>query len=457
MLERLRHRTSQRLADQWLGERGGILCLEAESGLAQSAEERQWVWNSGEEVIPEDTAGLELCLFGMELPTSTFFVEGEALAEEVRAGEFGSPFVWREPRDWFAPLRRGAAALVADAQLFQERVHAGAARAQLVWAGTVSLIVWIGELPGRLLEAVLQAPSLLRSWFIHLPWDHLLSVRRGFLFGAFAGFSVFGSSIWAISSIPYLTGRPMDSGVVPAFNIPMVRGMVPNQLAWFFIQYPYISEKALIRAKNFHTYVITDPSRQRDYVVTLGQKFRRVEIYNKNAVEGQQVHIFTPGQKKTVWLKGPQVTSEHSVADGNLWMWKSPLWNDQHLKIYGLADRWLDSPYKRYSCAGFVHKFLSDSGIRVPILDAWDLAKQPWTRISVEEMEPGDIITIRAASAAHRRFWRHSITHVGVYIGHGKMIHAATSMRSPRAWVRIADMDDFKGRIDKVLRPPELL
>jgi cell wall-associated NlpC family hydrolase len=47
---------------------------------------------------------------------------------------------------------------------------------------------------------------------------------------------------------------------------------------------------------------------------------------------------------------------------------------------------------------------------------------------------------------------------VGVYIGNGKFIHAATSsVKSKRSWVRIADINDFRKRIDKIIRPPELL
>ena len=121
------------------------------------------------------------------------------------------------------------------------------------------------------------------------------------------------------------------------------------------------------------------------------------------------------------------VVSDETHPDPNLWMWQSPLWNSQHVKIYALADFWLDSPYKKFSCAGFVHQFLGDAGIKVPIQDAWDMAKQPWMRVPVDELEPGDIITIRAASEAHRRFWKHRITHVGVYLGNGKLIHASTA------------------------------
>jgi hypothetical protein len=82
-------------------------------------EDRQWFWSSCEEQAATDVASLERCLFGMELPTGTLYVEGDALSEEVRAEDFGHAFVWKEPRDWFAPVRNMAEAVAADAQLFQ--------------------------------------------------------------------------------------------------------------------------------------------------------------------------------------------------------------------------------------------------------------------------------------------------------------------------------------------------
>lgn len=296
------------------------------------------------------------------------------------------------------------------------------------------------------------------AWGLGLPWEHLLTVRRGFWLGALAGFSVAGSVLWAIPSVmTYLPGHPPEPFVLRDPNLPIPRNAVPAELAWFFIQYPYVSEAATIRSKNRHAFLIEDAPRRRHYVVALGQRYRRVEIYAAGSDEAQ-VHLYMPGAKKTVSFRGPRIIGQSSAPDGNLWMWNGPLWNATHLKIYGLADLWLNSPYKRYSCAGFVHKFLRDAGIHVPVLDAWDMARQPWVRVPIEELEPGDILTIQAATPEHRRFWGHRVTHVGVYVGQGKFIHAATASRkAKRAFIRLADVDDFRRRIDKILRPPELL
>ncbi len=285
-----------------------------------------------------------------------------------------------------------------------------------------------------------------------------LGVRKGFLVGALAGFFVAGSLLWAIPTVgTYLP--PFATEPVPASStgLPFFRESIPAELAWFFIQYPYISTSAGIKAKNHHTYVISDTPRHKEYVLNFGQRFRRVEIYANGSKESQ-VHVYTPGSKRTVVLDNGLVKSQLSTTEPNLWMWKTPLWNQRHLQIYSQVDRWLHSPFKRYSCAGFVSRFLNESNVKVPVLDAWDMAKLPWLRVPIEELEPGDILTMKAVTEQHRRFWGHRITHVGVYIGNGKFIHAATASRTAkRSWIRIADLQDFRHRIDKALRPPDLL
>jgi len=355
------------------------------------------------------------------------------------------PRVWR--RDWLKGYRT---------VVFRAQAAVEACRRAV--AAVVSVVRWWFMLPVRFWDWLAAIPGQCAAWFMARPWKYLLSVRIGFVFGAIGVAGVAASTLWALSTtLPYLPPHRIEPALPATRDLPNARLSVPSELAWFFIQFPYVSDDAAIRAKNHHTFVIIDTARHREYVVQLAQKYRRVEIYNEDSRQSEQVQIYTPGTKKVVWFRGPKIVGQSAARDGNLWMWQSPLWNPVHLKIYSLADLWLDSPYKRYSCAGFVHQFLGDAGVKVPIMDAWDFARQPWTRVSEEEMEPGDIITIKAGSESHRRLWHHRITHVGVYIGHGKLIHAATSARSSRAWVRISDVKEFRKRIDKVLRPPELL
>jgi hypothetical protein len=293
-------------------------------------------------------------------------------------------------------------------------------------------------------------------------WMTRWVIRKSFILGMLGVVSVAGSSLWALASLPYLPGHAPHPATASTLLGPgalsAVRSGVPSELAWFFIEFPYLSADTQIKAKNHHTFLVFDPLRRREYVVTLGQNFRRAEVYYGDDRFSSQAQVFTPGSKRTVVFKGSRIVSDTTQADANLWMWRSPLWNPLHLKIYALADFWIDSPYKRYSCAGFVHQFLRDAGVQVPLLNAWDYAKQPWTRVSLEEIEPGDIITIKAGSPRHRRLWHHAVTHVAVYVGNGKVIHAATvSPKANRAWVRITDLSQFSQRIDKILRAPDLL
>ncbi len=283
-------------------------------------------------------------------------------------------------------------------------------------------------------------------------------VRKGFLIGALSGFFVAGSVLWGLPAVATLMPQHQGEPVIPSSSfLPIVRDEVPPEITWFFIQYPYVSAATTYKAKNRHTYVISDTDRQKEYVVQFGQRFRRVEIYTKGSNKSQ-IHVFMPGTKRTVLFQDGLIVSESHATEPNLWMWKSPLWNKRHIQIYSQADMWLNAPFKRYSCAGFVHRYLKDAKVAVPILDAWDMAKLPWSRVPVEEVEPGDILTFKAVTEQHRRFWGHSITHVGVYIGNGKFIHASTaSHKAKRSWIRVADVQDFRHRIHKVLRPPELL
>ncbi len=148
------------------------------------------------------------------------------------------------------------------------------------------------------IRSVLDFPSAMGQAWMNLPWNHLLSVRRGFLLGALAGFSIVGSLLWAIPVVTTYMPRQFGEPLVatPTF-MPSLHGSVPTEMAWFFIQFPYVSETAQIRSKNHHTFIVTDSSRKRNYVVNFGQRYRRVEIYSPENNQ-TQTQVFTPGSKR---------------------------------------------------------------------------------------------------------------------------------------------------------------
>ena len=109
------------------------------------------------------------------------------------------------------------------------------------------------------------------------------NVRRGFLIVVVASTTILSSTLWAaIAMMPYFQ-HPVGLSPAPLMNLTLrSRSDAPTELAWFFIQYAYLSEDIHIRAKNHHTFMISDRKRGREYVVGLGQNFRRVEIYFTN-------------------------------------------------------------------------------------------------------------------------------------------------------------------------------
>ncbi|MCS7191498.1 MAG: C40 family peptidase [Armatimonadetes bacterium] len=88
------------------------------------------------------------------------------------------------------------------------------------------------------------------------------------------------------------------------------------------------------------------------------------------------------------------------------------------------------SPSRGFDCSGFVYYLLSRHGIRAPHSAAalFRIGKP----ISKSELKPGDLVFFK--NTARRR----GITHVGIYIGNGKFIHAS----SGRGRVTITSLRD---------------
>src|SRR5579864_6517093 len=125
----------------------------------------------------------------------------------------------RAPRDYFPTFRR----------IGQTAVSTGGG---LLHAAQRSL-----ALPGNLYRWLKNVPSGIHRWFVTRPWQEMLAVRKGFLVGALSGFSIVGSTLWALSSLPYLPGHPIEPVVSPVPAFPTAHLSVPPELAWFFIQY----------------------------------------------------------------------------------------------------------------------------------------------------------------------------------------------------------------------------
>lgn len=104
------------------------------------------------------------------------------------------------------------------------------------------------------------------------------------------------------------------------------------------------------------------------------------------------------------------------------------------------AMQFLDAPYRRggtgeaegadgFDCSGFTrHVYERSLGLVLP-RTAWDQARDPALfTIGPTELQPGDLVFFNTLGRAH--------SHVGIYIGEGRFIHAPR----PGTTVRLEDM-----------------
>jgi len=75
-----------------------------------------------------------------------------------------------------------------------------------------------------------------------------------------------------------------------------------------------------------------------------------------------------------------------------------------------------DGPY-RYDCSGFTKEVFRRTGIRIP-RNSWNQAKMGMKVSKTAYLRKGDLVFF--SSKPH-----HKIDHVGIYLGHGKFIHAS--------------------------------
>ncbi len=88
------------------------------------------------------------------------------------------------------------------------------------------------------------------------------------------------------------------------------------------------------------------------------------------------------------------------------------------------------SPSRGFDCSGFVHFLLSRHGVRAPHSAA--ALFQMGKPVPRSDLKPGDLVFFK--NTARRR----GVTHVGIYIGNGKFIHAS----SGRGHVTITSLSD---------------
>ena len=86
------------------------------------------------------------------------------------------------------------------------------------------------------------------------------------------------------------------------------------------------------------------------------------------------------------------------------------------LLFYGTPYRFGGRSSQALDCSGFVQKVFRANGIELP-RDSRAQAKYGY-KVSLSELKPGDLLFFKT--------YKRDVSHVGIYIGDGKMVHAAT-------------------------------
>jgi hypothetical protein len=114
----------------------------------------------------------------------------------------------------------------------------------------------------------------------------------------------------------------------------------------------------------------------------------------------------------------------------------------------GMRYRYGGSGPDRFDCSGFVRYVFGRVGIDMPRRSRDQFAVGQ--RITVEDLRPGDLVAFKIRS-------RRRVTHVGIYLGQGKFIHANSRGGSVR--IDYLDSRYFRRRLAgcaRVLTPPTL-
>ncbi len=111
--------------------------------------------------------------------------------------------------------------------------------------------------------------------------------------------------------------------------------------------------------------------------------------------------------------------------------------------VLDTAQRYLGVPYVYGSraglgldCSGFVQKVYAEHGILLPRTSGE--MSNVGQKVAWDKLEPGDLLFFHTNSGSKR------VSHVGIAMGHGKMIHASTGQK--RIAIDSLDLDYYRAR-----------
>ena len=151
---------------------------------------------------------------------------------------------------------------------------------------------------------------------------------------------------------------------------------------------------------------------------TSGEQLENIILAKKIAAEEE-------ARKKTV----KYAASRTIVAEASMPEYSGDVTGEQ---IATYAVQFVGNPYvwggtsltNGADCSGFVYRIYNNFGIEIPRVGHSSVG----TKVSYDELQPGDIIMYGDG---------YTITHEGLYIGDGQIVHAST----PKGGIKIASVD----------------
>lgn len=166
-----------------------------------------------------------------------------------------------------------------------------------------------------------------------------------------------------------------------------------------------------------------------------GSKRHRHSLHAKNSAKNRRHHTFASGTRT---LKTPSNCELPATQPSDLWLAKDSPETYRQLNFDAQTDgltrsilesayAYIGVPYRYggttpdgFDCSGFVRHVFSENGIQLG-RSSRDQALEG-KPVPLSELKPGDLLFF----SMHRRK-HYSIDHVGLYVGKGQFIHAASS------------------------------
>lgn len=113
---------------------------------------------------------------------------------------------------------------------------------------------------------------------------------------------------------------------------------------------------------------------------------------------------------------------------------------DESFKLLGIKYVWGAIGPDKFDCSGFVTYVIEKSlNIKLPRISS-DIASFKKDKIGIDDLQRGDLIFFDTLKKGR-------VTHVGIYIGDGKFIHASSGNASKK--VTISDIDGYYSKVFK--------